>query len=142
MRGCGTTTAAAAFLPPVTVRVPQGDPPNAFAALDNASSVEMPDRHGDGLRTVAGIAAADAENIKALPGKSFDEFFGPDFSPVPTPLRIKGLFDAGAWLVDRLLSDIHEEHHRHATHTDQQFTSIRESAIFTRGALRLDVNLL
>ena len=66
--------AAAAFLPPATVGVPQGDPLNAFAALDNASSVETPDRHGDGLRTVVGIAAADAESIKALLNKSFDEF--------------------------------------------------------------------
>ena len=141
-RGRGTTTAAAVFLPPATVGVPQGDPPNAYAALDNASLVETPDCHGDGLRTVTGIATADAESIKALLGKSFDEFFGPDSSPVPTPLRIKGLFDAGAWLVDRLLSDIHKEHHRHATCIDQQFMSIRESALFTRGALHADVTLL
>ena len=141
-RGRGTTTAAAAFLPPATVGIPQGDPSNAYAALDDASSVETPDRHGDGLRTVAGIAAADAESIKALLDKSFDEFFGPDSSPAPTPLRNKGLFDAGARLVDRLLSNIHEEHKRHVTRTDQQFRSIRESAIFTHGALRADVNLL
>ena len=70
------------------------------------------------------------------------EFFGPDSPPAPTPLRIKGSFNAGARLVDRLLSDINKEHHRHATRTDQQFTSIRESAIFTRGALRADVTLL
>jgi hypothetical protein len=153
------TTAAAAFLPPETVGVPQGVPTNAFAALtkgssvgtpdghgiellDNGSSVETTERHSDELRPVAGSVATDLESIRALLDKSFDEFFGPDSPPAPTPLRIKGLFDAGARLVDRLLSEIHEEHHRHTTRTDQQLTSITDSALFTRGALRADVTLL
>jgi hypothetical protein len=86
--------------------------------------------------------AADSESIRAILDKSFDEFFGPDSPPAPTTLRIKGLFDAGARLVDRLLSDIHKEHYRHATRTDQQLKSIKDSAVFTRGALRADVTLL
>jgi len=151
--------ATAAFLPPETVGVPQGFPTNAFAALAEGSSVGTPDGHGielldDGssvgtterhsneLRPVAGSVAADLGSIRALLEKSFNEFFGPDSPPAPTPLRIKGLFDAGARLVDRLLSEINEEHHRHATRTDQQLTSITDSALFTRGALRADVALL
>jgi hypothetical protein len=128
--------AAAVFLPPETVGVPQV-PTNAFAALADGSSVGTPDRHGvelidDGssvgtperpsieLRPVAGSVAADSESIRALLDKSFDEFFGPNSPPAPTPLHIKGLFDAGVRWVDRLLSDIHKEHNRHATRTDQQ----------------------
>ena len=129
--GRGTTTAAAAFLPPET-----------FAALNDTSSVETPDRQGNELRTIASIAATDYVSIQALINKSFDDFFGPDSPPAPTPLRIKGLFDAGARVVDRLLSEIHEEHHRHATRTDHHLTSIKESAQFDRGALRADVTLL
>jgi len=141
-RGRATTTAAAAFLPPETVGVPQEVPTNACAALDDGSLVGTPESHGNELRPVAGSVAADSESIRALLDKSFDEFFGPDSPPAPTPLRIKGLFDAGARLVDRILSDIHDEHNRHATRTDQQLTSIKDSALFTRGALRADVPLL
>ena len=152
------TMAAAAFLPPETVGVPQV-PTNAFAALADRSLVGTPDRHGVELldnrlsvgtperpsvelRPVAGSVAADSESIPALLDKSFDEFFGPDSPPAPTPLRIKGLFNAGARLVDRLLSDIHKEHRRHATCMDQQLTSIKDLALFTRGALRADVTSL
>ena len=106
-----------AFLPPETVGIPKGGPPNAYAALDDASSVESPDCHGDELRPVAGTTVADTASIKALIDKSFDEFFGPDAPPAPTPLRLKGLFNAGARLVDRLLLDIQEEHKRHVTRT-------------------------
>ena len=141
-RGRGTTTAAAAFLPPETVGVPQENPSNAFAALDDTSSVETPERQGNELRTIASLAATDYGSIQALLDKSFDEFFGPDSPPAPTPLRIKGLFDAGARVVDRLLSEIHEEHHRHATRTDHHLASIKDSAQFDRGALRADVTLL
>ena len=141
-RGHSTTTAAAAFLPPESVGVPQEGPPNAYAALDDASLVATPDRNGDELRLVAGTAATDSESIKALLDKLFDEFFGPDSPPAPTPLRIKGLFDAGARLVDRFLSNINKEHQRHATCTNQQFTSIKELELFTRGALRADITLL
>ncbi len=157
-RGCATT-AAAAFLPPETVGVPQGVPTNEFAALAEGSLVGTPDGHGielldDGslvgtterhsneLRPVAGSVATNLESIRALLDKSFDEFFGPDSPPAPTPLRIKGLFDAGARLVDWLLSEIHEEHRRHVTCTDQQLMSITDSALFTRGDLRADVTLL
>ena len=141
-RGRSTMTAAPVFLPPETVGVPQGGPPNTYAALDDVLLVATPDRNGDELRPVAGTAAADSESIKALLNKLFDEFFGPDSPPMPTPLRIKGLFDAGARLVDRFLSNINEEHQRHATCTNQQFTSIKESELFTRGALRADITLL
>ena len=141
-RGRGTTTAAAAFLPPATVGVPLENPPNAFAALDDTSSVGTPERHVDELRPFAGSVAADSESLQAILDKSFDEFFGPESPPAPTPLRIKGLFDAGARVVDRLLSEIHEDHHRHAARTDLLLASIKESAHFDRGALRADVTLL
>ena len=141
-RSRGTTTAAAAFLPPETVGVPHENPPNAFAALDDTSSVETPDRQGNELRTIASIAATDYVSIQALINKSFDDFFGPDSPPAPTPLRIKGLFDAGARVVDRLLSEIHEEYHRFATRTDHHLKSIKELAQFDRGAVRADVTLL
>ena len=97
-RQCGTTTAAAAaaFLPPETVGIPHGGPTNVYAALDDDSSVETPDRHGDELRPVSGTTVAAPASIKALIDKLYDEVFGPDAPPAPTPLRIKGLFDAGA----------------------------------------------
>ena len=113
------TTAAAAFLPPETVGIPQRGPLNTYAALDEALSVETPDRHGDELRPVAGTAVADSASIKAIIDKLFEEFFGPDAPPAPTPLCIKGLFDAGARLVDRLLTNINKEHERRATCTSQ-----------------------
>ena len=141
-RGRGTTTAAAAFLPLATVGVPHENPPNAFAALDDTSTVGTPERHVDELRPFAGSVAADSESLRAILDKSFDEFFGPESPPAPTPLRIKGLFDAGARVVDRLLSEIHEDHHRHAARTDHLLASIKESAQFDRGALRADVTLL
>ena len=140
--GHSTTTAAAAFLPPETVGIPQGGPPNMYAALDNASLVATPDRHGDELRPVAGTAVADSTGIKDFIDKLFDEFFGPDAPTDPTPLRIKGLFNDEARVVDRLLNDINEEHKRHATRTSQQITSLEESEMFTRGAIRADVTSL
>ena len=73
----GTTTAAAAFLPPATVGVPHENPPNAFAALDDTSSVGTPERHGDELRPVADSVDADSESLRALLDKSFDEFLAP-----------------------------------------------------------------
>ena len=60
----------------------------------------------------------------------------------PTPLRIKGLFDDGACVVDRLLTDIKEEHKWHVTCTSQQITSLEESEMFTCRAIRADVTSL
>ena len=136
------TTAAAAFLPPETVGIPQRGPLNTYAALDEALSVETLDRHGDELRPVAGTAVADSTGIKDFIDKLFDEFFGPDAPTDPTPLRIKGLFNDEARVVDRLLNDINEEHKRHATRTSQQITSLEESEMFTCGAIRADVTSL
>ena len=93
-----------------------------YAALDDALSVESPDRHGDELRPIVGMRVADTASIKALIDKLFDEFFGPDAPPATTPIGLKGLFNTGARLVDWLLSDIQEEHKRHATRTSQRFT--------------------
>jgi hypothetical protein len=76
-RGRGTTSAAAAFLPPETVGVSQENPPNAFAALDDTSSVGTPECHGDELRPVADSVDADSESLRALLDKSFDEFLAP-----------------------------------------------------------------
>ena len=93
-----------------------------YAALDDASLVATPDRHGDELRPVVGTAVANSMSIKAFIDKLFDEFFGPDAPPATTPIGLKGLFNTGARLVDWLLSDIQEEHKRHATRTSQRFT--------------------
>ena len=105
-------------------------------------SVATPDRHGDELRPVAGRAVADSATIKAFIGKSLDEFFGPGTPTDPTPLHFKGLFDDGARVVDRILTDINEEQKRHATRTSQQITSLEESEMFSRGALCADVTSL
>ena len=110
-----------------------------YAALDDASLVATPDRHGDELRPVVGTAVANSMSIKAFIDKLFDEFFGPDAPTDPTPLRIKGLFDDGACVVDQILTDINEEHKQHATCTSQQITSLEESEMFTRGAIHADV---
>jgi hypothetical protein len=105
------------FLPPETVGIPQMGPPNTYDALDDALSVATPDHHGDELRPVAGATVADSTGIKDFIDKLFNEFFGPDAPPDPTPLRIKGLFNDGARVVDRFLNDINEEHKWHTTRT-------------------------
>ena len=140
-RGRSTTKAAEVFLPPETVGIPQRGPQNTYAALDNASSVAIPDRHGDELRPVAGRAAASA-TIQAVIGKSFDDFYGPGAPTDPTTLCFKGLFDDGARMVDRILTDIHKEQKRHEAHTSQQIATLEGLELFTHGALRADVTLL
>ena len=138
-RGRGTTKAAAAFLPSETVGIPhQEGPNNAFTAFDDASSVATPDRPGEELRPVKGRKVDDSATIQAVVNKSFDDFYGPD---APS-LRFKGLFDNGARMVDRILTDINEEQKRHEERTTQQLETMHESAVSTRGTLRAEVTTL
>ena len=142
-RGRGTTKTAAAFLPPETVGIPhQEGPNNAFAAFDNASLVATPDRPGEELRPVEGRKVDNLATIQAVVNKSFDEFYGPDAPSDPTSLRFKGLFDDGARMVDRILTDINEEQNRHKERTTQQLVKLRESEVYTRGTLRAEVTTL
>ena len=105
-RGRGTTKAAAAFLPPATVGIPDRGPPNTYASLDDASLVATSDHQGDELRPVTGKAGADSTTIQAVVDKSFNDFYGPDAPTDPTTLRFRELFEDGACMVDRILSDI------------------------------------
>ncbi len=142
-RGRGTTKTAAAFLPPETVGIPhQEGPNNAFAAFDNASLVATPDRPGEELRPVEGRKVDNLATIQAVVNKSFDEFYGPDAPSDPTSLRFKGLFDDGARMVDRILTDINEEQNRHKERTTQQLVKLRKSEVYTRGTLRAEVTTL
>jgi hypothetical protein len=134
-RGRGTTKAAAAFLPPATVGIPDRGPPNTYASLDDGLSVATPDRQEDELQPVTGRAVADSTTIQAVVDKSFDDFYGPDAPTDPTTLRFRGLFDDGARMVDRILSDINEEQKRHEERTSQQMLS-------TCGTLRAEVSTL
>ena len=142
-RGRGTTKAAAAFLPPETVGIPhQEGPNNVFAAFDNASSVATPDCPGEELRPVEGRKVDDSATIQAVVNKLFDDFYGPDTPSDPTSLRFKGLFDDGARMVDRILTDINEEQKRHEERTTQQLKTMHESEVSTRGTLRAEVTTL
>jgi len=142
-RGRGTTKASAAFLLPETVGIPhQKGIHNAFAAFDDALSVATPDRPGDELRPVEGRKAMDTATIQAVVNKSFDDFYGPDAPSDPTSLRLKGLFNDGARMVDRILTDISEEQKRHEERTTQQLVGIHESDVSARSSLRADVTTL
>ena len=142
-RGRGTTKASAAFLPPETVGIPhQEGTNNAFAAFDDASLVATPDRPGDELRPVEGGKGIDSATIQAVVNKSFDDFYGPDAPSDPTSLRFKGLFDDGARMVDRILTNISEEQKRHEERTTQQLETIHKSEVSTRSTLRADVTTL
>ena len=55
-----------AFIPPATVGIPPANSPNAFAALNDTSSVDSTVRQGEDLRSLACIAAREYENIQAL----------------------------------------------------------------------------
>jgi hypothetical protein len=80
--------------------------------------------------------------IQAVVNKSFDDFYGPDAPSDPTSLRFKGLFDDGARMVDRILTDINEEQKRHKERTIQQLKTMHKSAVSTRGTLRAEVTTL
>ncbi len=106
----GTSKAAAAFIPLETVDIPhQEGPNNAFAAFNDALSVATSDRPGMKLRPVEGRRVVDSATIQAVVNKSFDDFYGPDAPSDPPSLHFKGLFDDGARMVDRILTDINEE---------------------------------
>jgi len=142
-RGRGTTKAAAAFLPLETVGIPhQEGPNNAFAAFDDESSVATPDGPGEELRPVEGRKVDSSATILVVVNKSFDDFYGPDAPSDPTSLRFKGLFDNGACMVDRILTDINEDQKRHEERTTQQLETMHESAVSTHGTLCTEVTML
>jgi hypothetical protein len=142
-RGRGTTKAAAAFLPPETVGIPlQEGPNNSFAAFDDASSVATPDRPGEELRPIEGRKIDDSTTIQVVVNNSFEDFYGPDAPSDPTSLRLKGLFDDGARMVDRILTNIKEEQIRHKERTTQHLEMMHESEVSTSGTLRAEVTTL
>jgi len=104
--------------------------------------MRSPDRPGEELRPVEGRKVDDLATIQAVVNKSFDDFYGPDAPSDPTSLRFKGLFDDGARMVDRILTDINEEQKRHEERTTQQLETMHESEVSTRGTLRAEVTTL
>ena len=132
------TSATQAVPPPALVDVPHHRT-NAFGALGDASSVD-----GDSLPKEAdddGIPVADG-SLQAVIDASFAAVFGPDSSTMPTPRRIKSLFDEGARVVDRILSDIRGDQDRHVARVDNHVSALTDSAQYDRGALRAKMAML
>ena len=132
------TSAAQAVAPPTVVGV-HAPLPNAFAALRDASSVDgdLMTKDADGV--ILSLAAA---SLQTLIDDSFASIYGPDSTTDPTPRRLKGLFDDGAQIIDRLLSEIRGDHERRLEGVAHQVAALEDAVQYDRGALRSEITSL
>jgi hypothetical protein len=77
------------------------------------------------------IAPTAFTSLQALVDNSYATYFGSGSAllPASTPLRLKEVFNEGARVLDRLLSEIQTEQHRHNARIDQRLQDIHAAQV-------------
>ncbi len=131
-RGHCMTPSAMVGRHPASVGI-QANTTNAFEALSAVSSGISTDPQGDTsptppLTDTIGIIAPMAyTSLQALLDNSYEALFGTDPTSMTegSPIRFKELFDNGARVIDRLMSDIQVDQECHQSQLDRQIQDIR-----------------
>ena len=78
-------------------------------------------------KTIGIIAPMAYTGLQALLNNSHEALFGTDPTMMTegSPIRFKELFDNGARVIDRLMSDIQVDQERHQSQLDHQIQDIR-----------------
>ena len=126
------TTSAMAGWHPASVGI-QANTTNAFEALSAVSSGISTDPQGDMsltpplTDTIGIIAPMVYTSLQALLDNSYKALFGTDPTSITegSPIRFKELFDNGARVINRLMSDIQVDQERHQSRLDRQIQDIR-----------------
>jgi hypothetical protein len=113
---------------------------NAFEALSAVSSVISTDPQGDTsptpplTNTIGIIAPMAYTSLQALLNNSYEALFGTDPTTMTegSPIRFKELFDNGARVIDRLMSDIQVDQERYQSRLDRQIQDIRTKKLDTQ----------
>jgi hypothetical protein len=100
--------------------------------------------------TIGVIAPMAFTSLQALLDNSYETYFGNGEALVTegTPLWMKELFESGARVIDRLMSDFQAEQDRHHSHLDRQLQDIRatqldpQSLTSVEGSLRAAITQL